>query len=119
MNIFSYNLSESEYLVFQTHLNHFELYSSHEGSTEKSKMATYKGGKWVFESYQQKKLFWFLYGIYKDQFYRAIKAYNRSLKEKPALYEFSCIRRKFNIKITKLRRGCSDWFYGLWPTREF
>jgi hypothetical protein len=33
------------------------------------------------------------------------------LKEKPALYEFSCVRRRFSLKVTKLKHNWSNWFY--------
>ena len=72
-NNFIYNLSETEYLVFKPQRDHFELFSGHEGSATNSKLATYKGGRWVFEDYTQKKLFWFLFNIYKKDFGKALK----------------------------------------------
>ena len=115
--MFSYNLSDTEYLVFKTQPNQFELYSGHEGGGEVTKLATFKGGKWYWDSFEQKKVFWHLYELFSGQFGKAVKSYQRSLKEKPALYEFSCVRRKFSIKVTKLKRGWSNWFFGLYPTR--
>ena len=41
---FTYNLSETEYLVFKTQMSHFELYSGHEAAGELKKIANYKGG---------------------------------------------------------------------------
>jgi hypothetical protein len=116
---FSYNLSDTEYLVFKTHQNYFELFSGYEGGGEIVKIATFKGGKWIWDSFDQQKMFWNLYEIFFPQFGKAIKSYNRSLKEKPSLYEFSCVRRRFSIKVTKLKRGWSNWFYGLHPTRNY
>jgi len=119
MNTFNYNLSETEYLTFQTHLNVLEVYSGHDGAQTKTKIATYRTGKWEFDSYQQQKLFWFLFGIYKQEFGKAFKMYIRTLKEKPQMYEFNCIRRRFSIKVTKLKRGWNNWFYGLYPQRKW
>ena len=48
---FMYNLSETEYLVFKTQLSCIELFSGYEGSGELKKIANYKGGKWVFDSF--------------------------------------------------------------------
>lgn len=115
--MFVYNLSETEYLGFKTQNNYFELYSGHEGGGEPTKIAIFKGGKWVWESFEQKKLFWKLYQMFSENFGKAIAVYKRSLKEKPALYEFSCVRRKFSLRITRLKRGWEKWFYGLYPTR--
>lgn len=115
--MFTYNLSETEYLVFKTHQDHFELLSGHEGGSDAKKIASYRGGRWMFESYEQKKLFWFLYNIFKDDFGKAFKAYRISLKEKPALYEFSCVRRRFSIKVTKMKRDWNNWFYSTFYRR--
>ena len=114
---FVYNLSETEYLVFKQHNDGFELFSGHEGSPTWEKIATYRTGRWIWDGFNQHKLFWFLYNIYKKQFGKALKAYLRSLKERPATWELTCVRRKFNIKVTKLKRSWNDWFYGLYYNR--
>ena len=111
-NTFIYNLSETEYLVFKSQRDCFELFSGHEGSATNSKLATYRGGKWLFEDYNQKKLFWFLFNIYKKDFGKALKQYIRSLNEKPKTYVITCAKRKIDIKITKMKRNMWDWFYG-------
>ena len=111
-NTFIYNLSETEYLVFKSQRDHFELFSGHEGSATNSKLATYRGGKWLFEDYNQKKLFWFLFNIYKKDFGKALKQYIRSQQEKPKTLIFTCAKRRVDIKITKLKRNVWDWFYG-------
>jgi hypothetical protein len=108
---FVYNLSETEYLVFKQHNDGFELFSGHEGSPTWEKIATYKTGRWIWDGFNQHKLFWFLYNIYKKQFGKALKAYLRSLKERPATWELTCVRRRFNIKVTKLKRTWNEWFY--------
>jgi len=119
MNTFTYNLSETEFLVFHTTQSNFELYSGHDGSTDRTKIATYQTGKWKFDDFQQKKLFWFLFGIYKQEFGKALKAYMRSLREKPSMYEFSCVTRRINIKVTRMKRGWENWFYGFfWQNRK-
>jgi hypothetical protein len=115
--MFTYNLSDTEYLVFKTQQNHFELYSGHEAGGEPTKLAVFRGGKWVWDSYEQHKMFWHLYELFTDQFGRAVKAYNRSLKEKPKMYEFYCVRRKFSLKITRLKRNYTNWFFSLYPSR--
>lgn len=117
--MFTYNLSETEYLTFNQTSEGIELFSSADGSPEKKKIAVYKTGKWCFESYEQKKLFWFLFSLYKKQFGKGFKAFLRSLKEKPNTYEFSCVRRRFSIKVTKWKKGWDNWFYGLYPKREW
>ena len=118
MNSFSYNLGDTEYLVFKPNGNQFDLYSGHEIG-EAKKIACYKAGEWCFDSYEQERVFWYLFSTYKESMGRAFRLYIRSLKDKPKMYEFNCVRRKFNIKVTKIKRGWSDWFYGLWPTRKF
>lgn len=110
---FIYNLSETEYLVFKSNHNYFEVYSGHE-ATELKKIANYKGGKWMFDSYDQKKLFWFLYSIFKDDFGKALKQYIRSLNEKPKTYMIVCAKRRFDIKIQKMKRNWDNWFYSLY-----
>jgi hypothetical protein len=115
---FIYNLSQTEYLRFKTQPNSFELYSGHEGGAEPTKIASFKGGKWQWESFDQQKLFWSLYKLFTSEFGRAIKAYNRSLKEKPALYEFQCVRKKFSLKVTRIKRGWGNWFYDTFYTRN-
>jgi len=116
--MFTYNLSETEYLTFHTHRDCLEIYSGHDGATIKTKIATYRAGKWEFDDYKQQKLFWFLFGIYKSEFGKAFKMYIRTLKEKPQMYEFSCVRRRISIKVTKLKRNWENWFYGLHKMRE-
>ena len=113
MNSFSYPLSETESLVFRTELDCFHVYSKHE-STQESHIATYKDGKWQFENPQQQQFFFLMFNNYKEQFGRAVKAYNRSLKEKPHLYEFRCLRSKFSLKISRAKRSFSNWFYGFY-----
>ena len=106
-----YNLSETEYLVFKNQRDCFELFSGHEGSSTNLKLATYKGGKWIFEDYNQRKLFWFLFCIYKNQFGKALKCYIRSLQEKPKTYMITCAKRRIDIKITKIKRNWFNWLY--------
>ena len=114
---FTYNLSETEYLVFKPNHNYFELYSGHEAGSDLKKIANYKGGKWVFDGYEQKKLFWFLYSIYKNNFGKALKQYIRSLDEKPKTYVVVCAKRRFDIKIHKLKRSWDNWFYSTFYSR--
>ena len=110
MNTFSYPLSETESLVFRTELDCFHVYSKHE-STQESHIATYKGGKWEFENPQQRQFFFLMFNNYKEQFGRAVKAYNRSLKEKPHLYEFRCLRSKFSLRVSRVKRNVNNWLY--------
>ena len=108
---FMYNLSETEYLVFKTQINCVELFSGYEGSGELKKIANYKGGKWVFDSFDQQKLFWFLFSMFKPHFGKALKAYMRSLDEKPKTYIIKCAKRRFDIKIQKLKKNWNNWFF--------
>jgi len=116
---FVYNLSDTEYLVFKSQRECFELYSGHEGGGELKKIANYKGGKWFFDSFEQKKLFWFLFSMFKADFGKALKKYSRSLDEKPKTYVIKCAKRRFDIKVQKMKRSWNDWFYGLYPTRNY
>ena len=109
-NIFSYSISETECLVFRTELDCFHVYSKHE-STQESHIATYKGGKWIFENMQQRQFFFLMFERYRVQFGKAVKAYNRSLREKPHLYEFRCLRSKFSLKVSRVKRNMNNWFY--------
>ena len=59
--MFTYNLSDTEYLVFKTQQNHFEVFSGHEGGGETTKLGTFRGGKWIWDSFDQYKMFWKLY----------------------------------------------------------
>ena len=102
-NTFIYNLSETEYLVFKSQRDCFELFSGHEGSETNSKLATYKGGRWIFNDYNQKKLFWFLFSIYKKDFGKALKQYIRSQQNKPKTYIITWAKRREDIKITKMK----------------
>ena len=112
--MFTYNLSETEYLVFKPQIDHFELYSGHEAGGDLKKIATYKGGKWKFDSFDQEKLFWFLFDLFKADFGKALKQYIRSLNEKPSTYVITCAKRRFDIKVHKLKRNWDNWFYGLY-----
>lgn len=113
--MFTYNLSDTEYLVFKTQRDCFELFSAHEGGgADMKKIAIYKGGRWVFESYEQQKMFWFLFNMFKNQFGKALKSYSRATTEKPQTYVFTCAKRRFDIKIQKIKRGWDNWFYGLY-----
>ena len=111
--MFTYNLSSTEYLVFKPQRDYFELYSGHEAS-ELKKIATYRGGKWVFESYDQQKLFWFLYNLFKVDFGKAMKMYTRSLVERPKTYVITCAKRRIDIKVQKIKRNWDNWFYSFY-----
>ena len=109
-NTFIYNLSETEYLVFKPNHNYFEVYSGHEAS-ELKKIANYKGGKWIFENMHQRQFFFLLFDQYKVQFGKAVKAYNISLREKPHLYEFRCLRSRVSLKISRIKRSLWQSMY--------
>ena len=113
---FSFSLSETESLVFKTEQNKFLLFSKHESSQE-TQLATYSGGKWYFENYQQRKLFFFLYNIYKIEFGKALKQYIRSLQERPKTYMVMCAKRRIDIKITKMKRNWFNWLYDTFYTK--
>jgi hypothetical protein len=110
---FIYNLSQTEYLQFKTQKGYFELYSGYEAGGQPQKLADHRGGKWVFEDFNQRTLFFTLFNLYRNEFFKAFKSYQRSLREKPSLYEFSCVRRKFSIRVTKLKKGWANWFYNV------
>jgi hypothetical protein len=108
--LFSFSLSETESLVFRTEQDKFLLFSKHESSQE-TQIATYIGGKWYFDNFQQRKLFFFLYNIYKIEFGKALKSYIKSIQEKPKTYIITCAKRRIDIKVTKAKRNVSNWFY--------
>lgn len=106
-NSFSYLITDTENLIFAGVENKFDLFSKAEGSTIQP-IARFEGGKWSFENDQQRKLFLALFDSNRKGFFKAIKAFQRSLKDKPKLYEFTCVRRRISIKITKLKRNFRD-----------
>ena len=70
-----------------------------------------RNGKWRFEDYNQRKLFFFLFNIYKKDFGKALKQYVRSLEQRPKTYMITCAKRRVDIKVTKMKRNLADWFY--------
>lgn len=78
---FRHNLSETEYLVFKKQQNYFELFSGHEGGDGIKKIANYSGGKWSFDTFDQQRLFWFLYTIFKPHFGVAVKTYFNTINK--------------------------------------
>lgn len=112
MNIqeFTYHLSETDSLFFKTYPDHFAIFSKHE-STVETKIAEMRDGKWRFEDYNQRKLFFFLFNIYKKDFGKAIKLYVKSQEEKPKTYMIACAKRRVDIKITKMKRSWANFFY--------
>jgi len=109
-NTFSYPIAETECLVFRAELDCFHVYSKHE-CTQESHIATYKGGKWIFENMHQRQFFFLLFDQYKVQFGKAVKAYNISLREKPHLYEFRCLRSRVSLKISRIKRSLWQSMY--------
>jgi hypothetical protein len=117
-------LSETETLIYRQYpayrqyLPRFELYSMHENTSNETKIGTYAGGKWLFDDRAQRNLFFVLFNAHKKQFGKVIKVYNSSInsKDRPKNYVFTCAKRKFNIKVTKIKRSCTnfilDAFYG-------
>jgi hypothetical protein len=103
-SIFSFYLSETDALFFKTFSTHFEVFSKHESSNE-IKIAEMRGGKWGFEDYHQRKLFFHIYSAYRKQFGKAIRQYSRSLNTKPKTYVFTCFKRKVAINIFKLKKN--------------
>jgi hypothetical protein len=102
---FIYNLNEIEYLIFQQTDEGFDLYSRYEGwNFTNDKIASYKFGKWYWDGFNQYKLFWCLFSLYKKEFGKALKAFNRKTKPKSLTWEFNCIYRKINLEIIKYAR---------------
>jgi len=115
----TYAISETENLIFSGVENKFELYSKAEGSSREL-IARFEAGKWSFENEQQKKLFLALFDNNRVKFFKAIKVFQRSLKELPKLYEFTCLRRKISIKVTKLKKDISEKIQDIfYPYRTF
>lgn len=111
-HIFTYSLSDTENLIFLGTSNKFEIFSRAEGSNQ-DLIARFNAGKWTFDNHQQRQLFLTLFNSNRQGFYKGVTSFLRSLKERPKLYEFTCIRRKINIRITKLRSNLWDRMYNL------
>lgn len=109
-------LSETETLIYRQYPAYiqypprFELYSMHENTSNEIKIGTYTGGKWLFDDHAQRNLFFILFNAHKKQFGKVIKIYNSAItsKDRPKNYVFTCAKRKFNIKVTKLKRSCTN-----------
>lgn len=110
-HIFTYSLTDTENLVFNGNASKFDIFSKPEGGNQ-DLIAHFNGGKWSFDNHQQRQLFLTLFDNNRQGFYKGVKSFFRSLKEKPKLYEFTCVRRRFNIKITKMKNSLWDKIYG-------
>lgn len=111
METVTYALSETETLVFKPYLGYFEVYSRHEGSTNLTKIATYVGGKWMFDDRTQRNFFFILFNNYKQQFGKALKYYNAYMtgKDRPKVYGFTCLKRRVDIQVIRLKRTCRSY----------
>lgn len=113
---FTYSITDTENLIFSGESHNFKIHSKPEGGSQEL-IAYYKGGKWGFDNHQQRKLFLCLFDNNRPGFFKAFKAFQRSFKERPKLYEFTCIRRRFHIKVTRLRAGLWESLYNTFYTR--
>jgi hypothetical protein len=52
--------------------------------------------------------------MFKNDFGKALKKYTKSLNEKPKTYVINCAKRRFDIKVQKIKRGWSNWFYSFY-----
>ena len=118
-NQFVYPIADTENLIFSGTKSRFDLFSKAEGGNQEL-IARFNAGKWSFENYQQRKLFLALFDNNRVKFFKAIKVFQRSLKELPKLYEFTCLRRKISIKVTKLKKDISEKIQDIfYPYRTF
>ena len=106
-NQFVYPIADTENIIFSGTESKFDLFSKAEGGNQEL-IARFDAGKWSFENDQQRKLFLALFDTNRKTFFKAFKSFQRSLKEAPKLYEFTCIRRRISIKITKLKKSISE-----------
>lgn len=113
---FTYSLSDTENLIFSGTSSKFDIFSKPEGGSQ-DLIARFNAGKWSFDNHQQRQLFLTLFDNNRQGFYKGVKSFLRSLKERPKLYEFTCIRRRFNIKVTKLRSTLWDKMYSIFYGR--
>lgn len=109
---YTYSISETENLVFVGTESSFELYSKAESCTQEL-IARFSAGKWRYDNLQQRQLFLTLFNQNRMAFYRALKGFLRSMHEKPKMYEFKCVRRKFNIRVSKLRENTWQTMYNI------
>lgn len=113
---YTYAITDTENLIFSGEASKFEIYSKPEGGTQEL-ITRYQAGRWSFDSHQQRQLFLALFHNNRSAFFRGFKAFQRSLKERPKLYEFTCIRRRFKIKITKIKDNLWDRMYNLFYSK--
>lgn len=107
---FIYSLTDTENLIFIGNTSQFDIFSKPEGGIHE-RIARFNGGKWEFDNHQQRQLFLILFDNNRKGFFRGIKSFRNSLKERPKLYEFTCIRRKFNIRISKIKNSFWEIVY--------
>jgi hypothetical protein len=98
-----FHLNGTEMLVFKTNKEGFELFSKHEASQE-TKIAEMKMGRWVFEDFYQRNLFFNLFENHKWMFGKAIKCYNKKIQIKSSKSIFNCFKRKTKIKFNKIKK---------------
>ena len=118
-NQFVYPIADTENLIFSGTESRFDLSSKAEGGNQEL-IARFNAGKWSFENDQQRKLFLALFDTNREKFFRAFKSFQHSLKEAPKLYEFTCLRRKISIRVTKLKKDISEKIQDIfYPYRTF
>lgn len=112
---FCYHLSDSDAVFVKSNAGTIELFNKNE-SLPQVKIGTYKEGRWSWANEAERRTFFTLMQLYPKQMQKALKAYLRSQEEQPAFYTFNCLRRRFNIKVTKLERRWRSFmvntFYG-------
>jgi hypothetical protein len=96
-----HRLKDSELLIFKSHKGYFEIFSKHESSQE-TKIAEMRNGKWVFEDFYQQKLFFNLFQSNRYGFEKAIKCFNKYIQPKKSI--FNCFKRKTKIKFKKFKK---------------
>ena len=115
-HIFTYSLTDTENLIFCGTVSKFEIFSKPEGGSQ-DLIARFNAGKWSFDNHQQRQLFLTLFNENRQGFYKGVKSFIRSLKERPKLYEFTCVRRKFNIRVTKMKNNLWEKMYSIFYGR--
>lgn len=103
IDTYAHTITDQETLIFRPEGSLVHLYSKSEGCRE-THIATYSGGKWLFTDYQQQRLFFTLFNLHRFSYHRAFKAHLRKGAVKSNLYEFTCLRRRFTLKIIKITR---------------
>ena len=115
MEMFTYNIDETQCFKFQPTSTGFELFHKMEGSASRS-LGRYSAGLWTWEEQEQKSLWFNALQSNGKALQRAFKAYYRQKPERTIGMTIHCARRRVSIKYNKftdkLQNKMISTFYG-------